>query len=229
VERKAMSGIRRAIAEHLQDAWVSIPHVTQFDSADITDLEKFREGIVGKQQNGQPKVTITALAMKVVSAALSVFPQFNASLDPDREEIIYKRYCHIGVAVDTEHGLLVPVIRDVDRKSVSQLSVELAQVAERARDRKLSIEEMQGGSFTITNLGGVGGTSFTPIVNSPEVAILGISRAKHQPVLVNGEFKPRLMLPLALSFDHRVVDGADGARFLRWVVEALEQPVKLIM
>jgi pyruvate dehydrogenase E2 component (dihydrolipoamide acetyltransferase) len=121
------------------------------------------------------------------------------------------------------------VIRDVDRKSVSQLSVELAQVAERARDRKLSIEEMQGGSFTITNLGGVGGTSFTPIVNSPEVAILGISRAKHQPVLVNGEFKPRLMLPLALSFDHRVVDGADGARFLRWVVEALEQPVKLIM
>jgi len=229
VERKAMSGIRRAIAEHLQDAWISIPHVTQFDSADITDLEKFREGIVGKQQNGQPKVTITALAMKVVSAALSVFPQFNASLDPDREEIIYKRYCHIGVAVDTEHGLLVPVIRDVDRKSVSQLSVELAQVAERARDRKLSIEEMQGGSFTITNLGGVGGTSFTPIVNSPEVAILGISRAKHQPVLVNGEFKPRLMLPLALSFDHRVVDGADGARFLRWVVEALEQPVKLIM
>lgn len=229
VERKAMSGIRRAIAEHLQDAWLSIPHVTHFDSADITDLEKFRESAVAKQQSGQPKLTVTAIAIKVVSAALRVFPQFNVSLDPDREEIVYKKYCHIGVAVDTEHGLLVPVIRDVDRKSVSELSVELAQVAEKARDRKLSIEEMQGGTFTITNLGGVGGTSFTPIINSPEVAILGISRAKHQPVLLNGEFKPRLMLPLALSFDHRAVDGADAARFLRWVAEALEQPIKLVI
>jgi pyruvate dehydrogenase E2 component (dihydrolipoamide acetyltransferase) len=229
VERKAMSGIRRAIAEHLQDAWVSIPHVTQFDSADITDLEKFRESIVSRQQSGQPKLTVTAIAMKVVSSALRVFPQFNVSLDPDREEVIYKKYCHIGVAVDTEHGLLVPVIRDVDRKTVSELSVELAQVAEKARDRKLSLEEMQGGTFTITNLGGVGGTSFTPIINSPEVAILGISRAKHQPVLLNGEFKPRLLLPLALSFDHRAVDGADAARFLRWVAEALEQPIKLVM
>jgi len=229
VERKAMSTIRRAIAEHLQDAWISIPHVTQFDSADITDLEKFRESAVAKQQSGQPKMTVTAIAMKVVSAALRVFPQFNVSLDPDRDEVIYKKYCHIGVAVDTPHGLLVPVIRDVDKKNVSDLSIELAQVAEKARDRKLSIEEMQGGTFTITNLGGVGGTSFTPIINSPEVAILGISRAKHQPVLVNGEFKPRLMLPLALSFDHRAVDGADGARFLRWVAEALEQPIKLVM
>lgn len=229
VERKAMSGIRRAIAEHLQDAWVSIPHVTQFDSADITDLEKFRESTVARQQSGQPKLTVTAIAMKVVSSALRVFPQFNVSLDPDREEVIYKKYCHIGVAVDTEHGLLVPVIRDVDRKTVSELSVELAQVAEKARDRKLSLEEMQGGTFTLTNLGGVGGTSFTPIINSPEVAILGISRAKHQPVLLNGEFKPRLMLPLALSFDHRAVDGADAARFLRWVAEALEQPIKLVM
>jgi pyruvate dehydrogenase E2 component (dihydrolipoamide acetyltransferase) len=229
VERKAMSSIRRAIAEHLQDAWVSIPHVTQFDSADITDLEKFRESAVAKQQSGQPKLTVTAIAMKVVSAALRVFPQFNVSLDPEREEIVYKKYCHIGIAVDTEHGLLVPVIRDVDRKSVSELSVELAEIAEKARDRKLSIEEMQGGTFTITNLGGVGGTSFTPIINSPEVAILGISRAKHQPVLVNGEFKPRLMLPLALSFDHRAVDGADAARFLRWVAEAMEQPIKLVM
>jgi pyruvate dehydrogenase E2 component (dihydrolipoamide acetyltransferase) len=203
--------------------------VTHFDSADITDLEKFRESAVARQQSGQPKLTITAIAMKVVSAALHAFPQFNVSLDPDREEVIYKKYCHIGVAVDTEHGLLVPVIRDVDRKSVSELSSELAHVAERARDRKLSIDEMQGGSFTITNLGGVGGTSFTPIINAPEVAILGISRARHQPVLMNGEFKPRLMLPLGLSFDHRAVDGADAARFLRWVVEALEQPIKLIM
>jgi len=229
VERKAMSNIRRAIAEHLQDAWLSIPHVTHFDSADITELEKFREGVVARAQSGQPKLTVTAIAMKVVAAALGVFPQFNVSLDPDREEVVYKKYCHIGVAVDTEHGLLVPVIRDVDQKSVSELSGELAQVAEKARDRKLSIEEMQGGTFTITNLGGVGGVNFTPIINSPEVAILGISRAKHQPVLVNGEFKPRLMLPLALSFDHRAVDGADAARFLRWVAEALEQPIRLVM
>ena len=229
VERKAMSSIRRAISEHLQDAWLSIPHVTHFDSADVTELEKFREAAVAKSPNGQPKLTITAIAMKIVAAALGVFPQFNVTIDLDRDEVIYKKYCHIGVAVDTEHGLLVPVIRDVDKKSVSEISRELAQAAEKARDRKLSIEEMQGGTFTITNLGGVGGSNFTPIINSPEVAILGLSRAKHQPVLLNGEFKPRLMLPLALSFDHRAVDGADAARFVRWVAEALEQPIKLIM
>jgi pyruvate dehydrogenase E2 component (dihydrolipoamide acetyltransferase) len=229
VERKPMSNIRRTIAEHLQASWTSIPHVTIFASADITELEKFREDGAGKAQSGQPKLTVTAIAVKVVSAALRVFPQFNASLDPEKEEVVYKKYFHIGVAVDTEHGLLVPVIRDVDKKSISELSAELAQVAEKARTRKLSLEDMQGGSFTITNLGGIGVSNFTPIINSPEVAILGISRSTLQPVFRDGEFKPRLMLPLALSFDHRVADGADAARFLRWVVESFEQPLKLVL
>ncbi|HET9941691.1 MAG TPA: 2-oxo acid dehydrogenase subunit E2, partial [Terriglobia bacterium] len=229
VERKPMSTIRRTIADHLHDAWTSIPHVTLFASADITELEKFRETTVAKAQSGQPKLTVTAIAAKVVSAALKVFPQFNSSLDSEREEVVHKKYWHIGVAVDTEHGLLVPVIRDVDKKSITDLSAELSQVAERARNRKLSIEDMQGGTFTITNLGGVGATNFTPIINSPEVAILGISRAAHQPVYRDGEFKPRLILPLALSFDHRVADGADAARFLKWVAEALEQPLKMLL
>ena len=229
VDRKAMSSIRRTIAEHLQSSWVSIPHVTLFASADITDLDKFRDGVVAKTPSGQPKLTVTAIVLKVASAALKAFPQFNTSLDVEREELVYKHYCHIGVAVDTEHGLLVPVIRDVDKKGISKLSGELADVADRARSRKLSIEDMQGGTFTITNLGGLGASNFTPIINSPEVAILGISRANLQPVFRDGEFKPRLMLPLALSFDHRAVDGADGARFLRWVADALEQPIRIVM
>jgi pyruvate dehydrogenase E2 component (dihydrolipoamide acetyltransferase) len=229
VERKAISNIRRTIAEHLHASWTSIPHVTIFASADITELEKFREGVAGKAQSGQPKLTVTAIAMKVVSAALRVFPQFNASLDFEKGELVYKKYFHIGVAVDTEHGLLVPVVRDVDKKTISELSLELAQAAEKARTRKLSPEDMQGGSFTITNLGGIGASNFTPIINSPEVAILGISRSTLQPVFRDGEFKPRLMLPLALSFDHRVADGADAARFLRWVVESFEQPLKLVL
>ena len=229
VERKAMSSIRRAIAEHLHSAWTSIPHVTLFATADITELEKFRESVVARTPGGQPKLTVTAIAVKVLSAALTKFPQFNASLDLERDELVYKHYCHIGIAVDTEHGLLVPVIRDVDRKSISDLSVEMAAVAEKARNRKLSIEDMQGGTFTVTNLGGIGATNFTPIINSPEVAILGISRSSLQPVFRDGEFKPRLTLPLALSFDHRVADGADAARFLRWVAETLEQPIKLVL
>jgi|SRR5688572_13752613 len=229
VDRKTMSSIRRTIAEHLQSSWVSIPHVTLFASADITDLDKFRDGVVAKTPSGQPKLTVTAIVLKVASAALKAFPQFNTSLDVEREELVYKHYCHIGVAVDTEHGLLVPVIRDVDKKGISKLSGELADVADRARSRKLSIEDMQGGTFTITNLGGLGASNFTPIINSPEVAILGISRANLQPVFRDGEFKPRLMLPLALSFDHRAVDGADGARFLRWVADALEQPIRIVM
>jgi pyruvate dehydrogenase E2 component (dihydrolipoamide acetyltransferase) len=229
VERKAISSVRRTIAEHLHSAWTSIPHVTLFATADITELENFRESVVARTPSGQPKLTVTAIAVKVLSAALKVFPQFNTSLDLDREELVFKHYCHIGIAVDTEHGLLVPVIRDVDKKSISDLSVEMAALAEKARNRKLSIEEMQGGTFTVTNLGGIGATNFTPIINSPEVAILGISRASLHPVFRDGEFKPRLTLPLALSFDHRVADGADAARFLRWVAEALEQPIKLVL
>jgi pyruvate dehydrogenase E2 component (dihydrolipoamide acetyltransferase) len=227
IERQPLSSVRRAIAEHLHQAWSSIPHVTQFDSTDITELEVFRKAAT--DDKSQSKVTITAIAMKVVSEALKIFPRFNASIDASRAEIISKKYHHIGIAVDTEHGLLVPVIRNVDTKGILQLSMELAEAAEKARTRKLSLEDMQGGTFTITNLGGIGGVNFTPIINSPEVAILGLSRASLQPVYRDGELSPRLILPLALSFDHRVVDGADAARFLRWVAEALEHPIRLLL
>jgi pyruvate dehydrogenase E2 component (dihydrolipoamide acetyltransferase) len=227
IERKAMTPIRRKTAEHVQDAWSSIPHVTQFGSADITELEKLRETFAKKVEDAGGKLTITAIVLKAASAALKVFPQFNVSLDVAQGEIIFKKYCHIGIAVDTEHGLLVPVIRDVDRKNILELSVELTRAAQNARSRKLAIEDMQGGTFTITNLGGIGGAYFTPIVNSPEVAILGVSRASLQAVFSNGEFKPRLMLPLSLSYDHRAIDGAAGARFLRWIAEALEKPFML--
>jgi pyruvate dehydrogenase E2 component (dihydrolipoamide acetyltransferase) len=227
VERKAMSPVRRKTAEHVQEAWSSIPHVTQFDVADITELEKLRETFAKKVEESGGKLTITAIILKVASSALKVFPQFNASLDAANGEIVYKKYCHIGVAVDTEHGLLVPVIRDVDKKNILQLSIELTRAAENARTRKLAIEDMQGGTFTVTNLGGIGGAYFTPIVNTPEVAILGVSRASTQGIFSDGQIRPRLILPLSLSYDHRAIDGADGARFLRWVARALENPFLL--
>jgi pyruvate dehydrogenase E2 component (dihydrolipoamide acetyltransferase) len=162
--------------------------------------------------------------MKVLAAALKKFPQANSSVDLQAEQIVYKQYVHIGVAVDTDRGLLVPVVRDADKKDLFQLADEIAQLAEKARSRKLTVEEMQGGSMTISNLGGLGGGSFTPIVNWPEVAILGVARARMEPLFVDGAFVPRLMMPLTLSYDHRVVDGADGVRILRWIVEAVEQP-----
>ena len=172
---------------------------------------------------------MTAIALKIVAAALRRFPQFNASADMARGEIVYRKSIHVGVAADTPRGLLVPVIRDVDRKGIFELSAELAKASEKARAGKLSLDDMQGGGFTITNLGGIGGTSFTPIVNWPEVAILGISRGAQEPVYNGHEFQPRLMLPLSLSYDHRVIDGADAARFLRWVAEAFEQPFVLAL
>ena len=228
-ERRAMPATRRKTAEHMQNAWISIPHVTQFDSADITELEKTRVAYAKKIADAGGKLTITAIALKVAAAALKVFPQFNASVDVELQQIVLKKYCNIGVAVETDHGLLVPVIRDVDKKNILSLSVELTQIAEKARNRKLAVDDMQGGVFTITNLGGIGGSYFAPIVNAPEVAILGISRATVQPVYLDGEFRPRLMLPLSLSYDHRALDGADGARFLRWIVEVLEQPILLAL
>ncbi len=224
VERKPMSGIRRKTAETMRNAWLTVPHVTQHDLADITELEALRKRFSKNVEAAGGKLTVTAIALKVIAAALKVFPQFNASIDMAANEIVYKKYYHIGVAVDTDRGLLVPVIRDVDRKNIRDLSVELNQLAEKARNKKISLEEMQGGTFTITNLGGIGGIGFTPIVNAPEVAILGISRASMQPVFSDGEFQPRLMLPLSLSYDHRLIDGADAARFTRWVAQALEQP-----
>jgi pyruvate dehydrogenase E2 component (dihydrolipoamide acetyltransferase) len=227
VERQPMRAVRRKTAEHLTAAWTTIPHVTQGDLADVTGLEELRKRHAKSVEAAGGNLTVTAIAVKVAAAALKVFPQFNASIDLGSDEIILKKFVNIGVAVDTDRGLLVPVIRDADRKNILQISVELKQLSEKARNRKIALEEMQGGCFSISNLGGIGGTYFTPIVNAPEVAILGISRASIQPRHDNGAFVPRLMLPLSLSYDHRVIDGADGIRFLRWVVEALEQPFLL--
>ncbi len=227
IERQPMRAVRRKTAEHLLAAWTTIPHVTQHDLADVTALEDLRKRFAKQVEAAGGNLTVTAIAVKVVASALKVFPQFNVSVDMSAEEIIQKKYVHIGVAVDTDRGLLVPVIRDADTKNITQLSVELAPLSEKARQRKLSLDEMQGGCFSISNLGGIGGTAFTPIVNTPEVGILGISRAHLEPVYQGTELVPRLLLPLSLSYDHRVVDGADGIRFLRWIVEALEQPFLL--
>ena len=228
IERKPMSNVRRATAEHLAQAWHNVPQVTQFDSADVTELENLRRRFSDPQNSGGPKITVTAIALKVVAAALQKSPQFAASIDMAGREIIYKHYCNIGIAVDTTYGLIVPVVRDADQKSIPQLARELTELSERAREKKLSLEEMAGGVFTITNLGGIGGTGFSPIVNYPEVAILGISRLSVEPRHVDGSFQPRKILPLSLSYDHRLIDGADAARFLRWVAEALEQPALLL-
>jgi pyruvate dehydrogenase E2 component (dihydrolipoamide acetyltransferase) len=229
VERQEMRGVRRKTAEHLAAAWASIPLVTQCDLADITHLEELRKKYGKQVEAAGGNLTVTAIAVKIVAAALRVFPQFNASVDMDAGELILKKYVHIGIAVDTDRGLLVPVIRNADQKNIVQIAVELAQLSEKARSRKLTLEEMQGGCFSISNLGGIGGTYFTPLVNLPEVAILGISRASMQPRFENGAFVPRFMLPLSLSYDHRVIDGADGIRFVRWVAEAMEQPFLLAL
>jgi pyruvate dehydrogenase E2 component (dihydrolipoyllysine-residue acetyltransferase) len=224
VERQPMRGVRRKTAQHLSLAWSTIPHVTQHEHADITELDQMRHQYAKQVEAAGGNLTVTAILVKVVAAALQKFPQFNSSVDMAAEEIVYKKYVNIGVAVDTERGLLVPVIRDADSKNVTSIAVELARLSEKAREAKLTLEEMQGGCFSISNLGGIGGTAFTPIVNAPEVAILGVSRARTEPVYRADQFVPRLMLPLSLSYDHRVIDGADGIRFLRWIVEALEQP-----
>ena len=227
VERVSMRGVRRKTAEHLWEAWNTIPHVTQQDEADITELEQLRARFAPKAEEAGGKMTVTAIALKVCASALKVFPQFNASIDLTKEEIVYKQYINIGVAVDTDRGLLVPVIRDVDKKNIVELATELTQASKKARDKKLTTEEMTGGTFTITNLGGIGGTGFSPIVNFPEVAILGLSRSSMKPVWMNGKFEPRQVIPLSLSYDHRLIDGADAARFLRWIAEAFEQPFLL--
>ena len=227
VERVSMRGVRRKTAEHLAEAWNTIPHVTQHDRADITELEHLRARFAPKAEEAGGKMTVTAIALKVCAAALKVFPQFNASIDIEKEEIVYKQYINIGVAADTDRGLLVPVIRDVEKKNIVELAVELSGLSKKARDKKLTPGDMEGGTFTITNLGGIGGVGFTPIVNFPEVAILGLSRSRIEPEWINGKFEPRLILPLSLSYDHRLIDGADAARFLRWISEAFEQPFLL--
>lgn len=227
INKVEMTNIRKKTADHLGYAWATIPHVTQFDKADITLLEKTRKEL---NKNSEVKLTVTAILVKIIVEALKKFPQFNSSIDMEKKEIIYKSYFNIGVAVDTEFGLIVPVIKNSDKKSLTEISVDMNALAEKARNKKIGLDDLQGGSFTISNLGGIGGTYFTPIVNSPEVAILGVSRGSLEPVWNGyGVFEPRLMLPLSLSYDHRIIDGADAIRFLRFVVEALEQPIKLLM
>jgi pyruvate dehydrogenase E2 component (dihydrolipoamide acetyltransferase) len=227
IERVSMRGVRRKTAEHMWEAWSAIPHVTQQDKADITELEHLRTKFAPKAAEAGGKMTVTAIALKVCASALKIFPQFNASIDMEKEEIIYKQFINIGVAVDTDRGLLVPVIRDVDKKNIVELAAELTGLSKKARDKKLSPADMEGGTFTITNLGGIGGTGFSPIVNYPEVSILGLSRSTMEPVWMDNKFEPRMVLPLSLSYDHRLIDGADAARFLRWIAEAFEQPFLL--
>lgn len=225
-ERVAMSGIRKATVRSMRQAWATVPMVTHFDKADITEFESLRKRYQPRAEAMGTKLTPTAMLVKIVAAALRKFPAFNASIDTEAEEVVYKKYVNIGVAVDTEHGLLVPVIRDADAKNMLQLAAELGELAERARDRKLSPDEMQGGNFSVSNLGGIGGTGFTPIVNPPDVAILGVSRGGYEPVWDREAetFVPRMMMPLSVTYDHRLIDGASAARFLRWVCRAVEEP-----
>ena len=227
VAREPWTNVRRVTSEHLSHAWATIPHVTQFDKADVTALEELRKKFKDRVAKAGGNLTVTAMLVRVLATAVQKFPQFNASLDPERGEIVYKKYINIGVAVDTDRGLFVPVIRDANRKNITEIAIALQELAQKARDRKLTVEEMSGGGISISNLGGIGGTAFTPIVNWPEVAILGVSRGAIEPVWQNDKFVPRQLLPLSLSYDHRVIDGADAMRFLRWVVEAIEQPFLL--
>ena len=222
IERQPMDKIRKITAENMTASWQTIPHVFQFDKADVTDLETFRKKYEKVVEKEGGKLTVTAILLKITAMALEKFPKFNATLDFNNKEIIYKKYIHMGVAVDTERGLLVPVIKDVNKKTITELSVELGEMAEKARNKKIMPDDLQGGNFAISNLGGIGGTGFTPIVYRPNVAILGVSRSTTEAVFIDGEFKPRMVLPLSLSYDHRLIDGAEAARFLRWICEALE-------
>jgi len=227
ISRNPMTKVRELTAASMAQSWATIPLVTQFDEADITEAETFREKYQEEARKAGTKLTITAILMKIVAAALQRFPRFNASIDVANREIIYKKYYHIAMAVDTERGLVVPVIRDVNKKSIVELAAALTDLGERTRNKKVKPDELEGGTFTISNQGGIGGTNFTPLVYWPQSAILGVSRASTKPRYINDKFEPRIILPLTLSYDHRIIDGADAARFLRWVVEALEHPLLL--
>ncbi len=228
-ESQPLSRIKKISGKHLHACWLNIPHVTQFDEADITRLEEFRQSNKEEAEKRGVRLTPLVFIMKAVVAALKEFPQFNASLDLDNEQLIIKNYYNIGVAVDTPNGLMVPVVREVDRKGVYDLAEELMEISSRARDGKLKGDDLQGGTFSISSLGGIGGTQFTPIVNAPEVAILGVARSQTKPVWSGTEFEPRLMLPLALSYDHRVIDGADGARFITRLNQLLREYCKVLL
>ena len=229
IERKKITTTRKKIAATLTYTWSNVPQVTQYDQADITSLEESRKQYSSKSEKDGTKLTITSITLKVAALALKEFPKFNSSFNPENNEIIYKKYFHISVAVETDRGLLVPVIRDVDKKNIVQLSAELSDLAQKTREHKVRPEEMVGGNFTISNLGGIGGTNFAPIIYWPQVAILGIARAARQPVYKEGRIEPRLILPLSISYDHRIIDGAEGLIFLRWIVKHLENPLLLAM
>jgi len=229
IETVPLSRIKKISGAHLHRSWVTVPHVTQFDEADITELEAFRKSLAKEAEKKSVRMTPLIFLMKAVVSALREYPDFNASLDASGENLIMKKYFHIGIAVDTPNGLVVPVVRDVDQKGLFDLAAELGEISVRARDGKLSPAEMQGGCFTISSLGGIGGTYFTPIVNAPEVAILGVSRSKMQPVYIDGEFRPRLMLPLGLSYDHRVIDGAQAARFTSYLSQVIADIRRILL
>jgi len=229
IETQPLTRINKLTGQFLHRNWVTVPHVTQFDEADITELEKFRKQLNEEHENEGLRVTVLAFLMKALVSALKEYPRFNSSLDASGENLVLKKYIHIGVAVDTPDGLVVPVIRDCDRKSLIELANELIETSIKARDKKLSPADMSGGCISISSLGGIGGTAFTPIVNAPEVAILGVSRAQIKPVYKDGEFAPRLVLPLSLSYDHRVIDGADGARFTSFLSKVLSDTRRLLL
>ncbi len=229
VESKPLSRIKKISGANLHRNWVTIPHVTQFDEADITEMEAFRKELGAEYAKQSIKITPLVFLLKGVVAALQKFPEFNASLDATGENLILKQYFHIGVAVDTPDGLMVPVLRNVDQKGLVQLAQELAEISAKARDKKITAADMQGGCFSISSLGGIGGTAFTPIINAPEVAILGVSRSSMKPVYQDGQFVPRLMLPLSLSYDHRVIDGALAARFTSYLAKVLGDIRRLML
>ncbi|WP_322520466.1 dihydrolipoyllysine-residue acetyltransferase [Guyparkeria halophila] len=229
IEEKPLSRIKKLSGKHLSTAWLNIPHVTQFDEADITEVEAFRKSLKPRAEKAGIKMTPLVFVLKALAHVLREFPHMNASLAPDGENLILKKYINLGVAVDTPNGLLVPVVRDVDQKGVFELSEELMEISSRARDGKLTGADLSGGTFSVSSLGGIGGTQFTPIVNGPEVGILGVSKASMQPVWDGSEFVPRLMLPLALSYDHRVIDGAEGARFMTTLSRTLTDLRELML
>jgi pyruvate dehydrogenase E2 component (dihydrolipoamide acetyltransferase) len=229
VDKIKMSKIQRITAKNMTRSWLNVPHVTQFDHADITELEVFRKGLKVEAEKKGTKVTPLPFMLKACAMALRQFPQFNVSLDNDGEHMIQKHFVNIGVAVDTPAGLVVPVIRDVDKKSIWELSAEVIEMGAKAKSKKLMPADMQGGCFTISSLGGIGGTAFTPIVNTPEVAILGVSKAEMQPCWDGSQFEPRLMMPLCLSYDHRAVNGADAARFTQYLAKVLGDIRHLVM
>ena len=229
IETKPLSKINKLTGQFLHRNWVTVPHVTQFDEADITNMEEFRKDMAAEYKEKGIRITPLVFMLKAVVSALKQYPRFNSSLDATGENLIMKSYYNVGIAVDTPDGLVVPVVQGVDRKSLVDLAIELGEISIKARDKKLKPSDMQGGSITISSLGGIGGTKFTPIVNAPEVAILGVSRSKMQPVWNGKEFEPRLMLPLSLSYDHRVIDGADGARFTSFLSRVLSDTRRLLL